>query len=149
MKFRVQATDGAARCGQLTFDRGVVDTPAFMPVGTYGTVKAMTPEEVEASGAQIVLGNTFHLWVRPGTEIIELHGDRSFRDDEAMVGGWARLEGDSVMVIGHQKGRDMKENLRRNFTVPVLLGLWVLVLVSILVILVLGIAVASIRISRR
>ena len=47
MKFRVQATDGAARCGQLTFDRGVVDTPAFMPVGTYGTVKAMTPEEVE------------------------------------------------------------------------------------------------------
>ncbi|MGD8482255.1 MAG: tRNA guanosine(34) transglycosylase Tgt [Gammaproteobacteria bacterium] len=74
MKFRVQATDGAARCGQLTFDRGVVDTPAFMPVGTYGTVKAMTPEEVEASGAQIVLGNTFHLMLRPGAAIVRQHG---------------------------------------------------------------------------
>ncbi len=74
MKFRVRATDGNARCGRLTFDRGAVDTPAFMPVGTYGTVKAMTPEEVESSGAQIVLGNTFHLMLRPGAEIIRRHG---------------------------------------------------------------------------
>ena len=74
MKFRVKDTDGAARCGRLTFDRGVVDTPAFMPVGTYGTVKAMTPEEVEASGAQIVLGNTFHLMLRPGAAIVRQHG---------------------------------------------------------------------------
>ncbi len=74
MKFRVRATDGDARCGRLTFERGVVDTPAFMPVGTYGTVKAMTPEEVESSGARIVLGNTFHLMLRPGAEIIRRHG---------------------------------------------------------------------------
>ena len=59
----------------MSFDRGVVETPAFMPVGTYGTVKGMTPDDVRATGAQILLGNTFHLWLRPGTEIIESHGD--------------------------------------------------------------------------
>ena len=75
MQFELLATDGAARRARLTFPRGVVDTPAFMPVGTYGTVKAMTPEELRATGAQIVLGNTFHLMLRPGTEIIALHGD--------------------------------------------------------------------------
>ena len=74
MKFECHQTDGRARRGQLTFDRGCVDTPAFMPVGTYGTVKAMTPEEVSATGAQIILGNTFHLMLRPGTEIINQHG---------------------------------------------------------------------------
>ena len=66
MKFELDTTDGRARRGRLVFDRGVVETPAFMPVGTYGTVKGMTPEEVEATGAQIILGNTFHLWLRPG-----------------------------------------------------------------------------------
>ncbi|MCF4008361.1 tRNA guanosine(34) transglycosylase Tgt [Rheinheimera sp. UJ63] len=75
MKFELLATDGKARRGQLIFDRGVVDTPAFMPVGTYGTVKGMTPEELDATGAQICLGNTFHLMLRPGTDIIKLHGD--------------------------------------------------------------------------
>lgn len=65
MKFELDTTDGRARRGRLVFDRGVVETPAFMPVGTYGTVKGMTPEEVEATGAQIILGNTFHLWLRP------------------------------------------------------------------------------------
>ncbi|MCC5851538.1 MAG: tRNA guanosine(34) transglycosylase Tgt [Alkalimonas sp.] len=75
MKFEVVATDGKARRGQMVFERGVVDTPAFMPVGTYGTVKGMTPEELEATGAQICLGNTFHLMLRPGTDIIKLHGD--------------------------------------------------------------------------
>lgn len=75
MKFSVEKTDGYARRGRLEFERGVIDTPAFMPVGTYGTVKAMTPEELEASGAQIVLGNTFHLMLRPGTDIISRHGD--------------------------------------------------------------------------
>lgn len=69
------ASDGAARRGQLSFSRGTVETPAFMPVGTYGTVKAVTPEEVRESGAEILLGNTFHLWLRPGTEIIAKHGD--------------------------------------------------------------------------
>ena len=75
MQFELLATDGRARRGRLVFDRGVVDTPAFMPVGTYGTVKAMTPEELKGLGAQIILGNTFHLALRPGTEIIRLHGD--------------------------------------------------------------------------
>jgi queuine tRNA-ribosyltransferase len=74
MKFDLLATDGAARRGRLEFARGTIETPAFMPVGTYGTVKAMTPEDLEAAGAQIVLGNTFHLYLRPGLEVIEAHG---------------------------------------------------------------------------
>jgi queuine tRNA-ribosyltransferase len=72
--FTVQARDGAARVGRLETAHGVVDTPAFMPVGTYGTVKAMTPEELETLGAQIILGNTFHLLLRPGPGIIDAHG---------------------------------------------------------------------------
>ncbi|MDN3517883.1 tRNA guanosine(34) transglycosylase Tgt [Aquisalimonas lutea] len=75
MEFQRLASDGAARRGRLTFPRGTIETPAFMPVGTYGTVKAMTPEELQAVGAEIILGNTFHLWLRPGTEIIAAHGD--------------------------------------------------------------------------
>jgi queuine tRNA-ribosyltransferase len=75
MQFIVKNNDGLARVGQMQFVRGVVDTPAFMPVGTYGTVKAMTPEAVADTGAQIVLGNTFHLMLRPGTKTIEAHGD--------------------------------------------------------------------------
>ncbi|MGN6452753.1 MAG: tRNA-guanine transglycosylase, partial [Steroidobacteraceae bacterium] len=66
--FTVRARDGAARVGTLTTAHGVVETPAVMPVGTYGTVKAMTPEELESLGAQIILGNTFHLLLRPGPE---------------------------------------------------------------------------------
>lgn len=73
MKFKLITNDGSARRGQLTFPRGVVDTPAFMPVGTYGTVKAMTMEEVKSTGAQIILGNTFHLMLRPGPEVIAMH----------------------------------------------------------------------------
>lgn len=75
MKFDLFNSDGNARRGQLNFDRGTVQTPAFMPVGTYGTVKAMTPEELKGIGAEIILGNTFHLMLRPGTEIIREHGD--------------------------------------------------------------------------
>ncbi len=75
MDFKLTKTDDSARRGQLVFPRGVVETPAFMPVGTYGTVKAMTPEELEQIGAQIILGNTFHLMLRPGTEVIKEHGD--------------------------------------------------------------------------
>ncbi|HEX7026082.1 MAG TPA: tRNA guanosine(34) transglycosylase Tgt [Gammaproteobacteria bacterium] len=75
MQFDLLKTDNRARRGRLIFERGVVQTPAFMPVGTYGTVKAMTPEEVRAGGAEIILGNTFHLMLRPGTEIICKHGD--------------------------------------------------------------------------
>jgi len=74
MKYELINIDGKARRGRLTFARGVVETPAFMPVGTYGTVKGMKTEEVEATGAHIILGNTFHLMLRPGTDIIEQHG---------------------------------------------------------------------------
>jgi queuine tRNA-ribosyltransferase len=74
MKFTVSHRDGAARRGRLELAHGAVETPVFMPVGTYGTVKAMAPDELEGLGAQIVLGNTFHLWLRPGTEVIEKHG---------------------------------------------------------------------------
>ncbi len=75
MKFTLNNTDGKARRGQLEFERGVVNTPAFMPVGTYGSVKGMSPERVKSTGAEIILGNTFHLMLRPGTEIVSLHGD--------------------------------------------------------------------------
>lgn len=75
MKFKITHTDGQARRGQLIFERGIVNTPAFMPVGTCGTVKAMTPEEIKNSGAEIILGNTFHLFLRPGVEVIKKHGD--------------------------------------------------------------------------
>lgn len=79
MKYQLHTTDGRARRGRLTFQRPQgefhVETPAFMPVGTYGTVKGMTPEEVKATGAQILLGNTFHLWLRPGQEVMKMHGD--------------------------------------------------------------------------
>ena len=75
MEFELLKTDGKARRGQLSFDRGSVQTPAFMPVGTYGTVKAMTPQAVRETGAEILLGNTFHLMLRPGTEVIKAHGD--------------------------------------------------------------------------
>ncbi|MGE5465891.1 MAG: tRNA guanosine(34) transglycosylase Tgt [Ignavibacteria bacterium] len=74
MQFDLLATAGAARRGRLTLAHGVVETPVFMPVGTYGTVKAMAPNELEEIGAQIVLGNTFHLWLRPGLEVIRAHG---------------------------------------------------------------------------
>ena len=71
LSFELLATEGAARRGRLTLNHGVVETPVFMPVGTYGTVKAMTPAMLEAIGAQIILGNTFHLWLRPGLEVIQ------------------------------------------------------------------------------
>ncbi|CAB1370037.1 tRNA guanosine(34) transglycosylase Tgt [Denitratisoma oestradiolicum] len=74
MQFDLLATAGAARRGRLTLAHGVVETPVFMPVGTYGTVKAMAPDELEEIGARIVLGNTFHLWLRPGLEIVRAHG---------------------------------------------------------------------------
>lgn len=75
MTFELDTCDGEARRGRLVFPRGVVETPAFMPVGTYGTVKGMLPRDIEATGAQIILGNTFHLMLRPGTEVIKAHGD--------------------------------------------------------------------------
>jgi queuine tRNA-ribosyltransferase len=74
LKFDLLTTDGNARRGRLTLNHGVIETPIFMPVGTYGTVKAMTPRDLDEIGAQIILGNTFHLWLRPGNEIMAAHG---------------------------------------------------------------------------
>ena len=74
MQFEILSRDGLARRGRLTFAHGSVETPVFMPVGTYGAVKAMSPADLLAVGAQIVLGNTFHLWLRPGLEVIAAHG---------------------------------------------------------------------------
>ena len=74
MDFSVTVTDGLARRGRLVLAHGAVETPIFMPVGTYGSVKAMSPAELEAVGAQIILGNTFHLWLRPGTDVVAAHG---------------------------------------------------------------------------
>ncbi|MBU2038542.1 MAG: tRNA guanosine(34) transglycosylase Tgt, partial [Gammaproteobacteria bacterium] len=79
MQFELHSeiTDGSshARRGTITFPRGKIQTPAFMPVGTYGSVKGLNPDQVEALGAEIILGNTFHLMLRPGTEVIKEHGD--------------------------------------------------------------------------
>lgn len=74
LQFQLHASDGAARRGQLVFPRGTVQTPTFMPVGTYGSVKGVLPEQLRALGAEIILGNTFHLFLRPGLEVIEAHG---------------------------------------------------------------------------
>lgn len=75
MQFQIDATDGKARTGAMQFPRGEVATPAFMPVGTYGSVKGLSPQQVRDTGADIILGNTFHLMLRPGTEVIMNHGD--------------------------------------------------------------------------
>src|SRR3981081_2973853 len=74
LKFELIPTDGKARRGRITLNHGVVETPIFMPVGTYGTVKAVQPRELVEMRAQIILGNTFHLWLRPGLETSEAHG---------------------------------------------------------------------------
>ncbi|HEY0232877.1 MAG TPA: tRNA-guanine transglycosylase, partial [Dokdonella sp.] len=84
MQFQLLASDGAARRGRLSLPRGTIETPAFMPVGTYGSVKAMAPRDLEDVGAEIILGNTFHLFLRPGLEVIaEFGGLHRFI-------GWAR-----------------------------------------------------------
>lgn len=75
MSFEKLGEDGLARRGRLTFPRGTVETPAFMPVGTYGTVKGMLPRDIHEIGAEIILGNTFHLMLRPGTDVVKAHGD--------------------------------------------------------------------------
>jgi queuine tRNA-ribosyltransferase len=74
LDFKLLKTDGRARRGRLTLNHGVIETPIFMPVGTYGTVKAMAPNELEEIGAQIILGNTFHLWLRPGIDVLNKFG---------------------------------------------------------------------------
>ena len=74
LRFDLLCTDGLARRARLTLNHGVIETPTFMPVGTYGTVKGVLPRDLDAMGAQIILGNTFHLWLRPGLEVIKTFG---------------------------------------------------------------------------
>lgn len=100
MHFELIRREGRARRGRVHFERGVIDTPQFMPVGTYGTVKAMTPEELQASGAQIILGNTFHLMLRPGEALIRqlgglhrfMHWDRLILTDSGGFQVWSLTE---------------------------------------------------------
>ena len=91
MSFELLATDGAARRGRLDFPRGTVETPAFMPVGTYGSVKGVLPQQLRDMGAQIILGNTFHLFLRPGLQVIEEHGG---------LHGFARWDGPMLTDSG-------------------------------------------------
>ncbi len=74
LRFELLATEGLARRGRLTLNHGVVETPIFMPVGTYGTVKGVLPQSLRDMGAQIILGNTFHLWMRPGLDVLQRFG---------------------------------------------------------------------------
>ena len=82
MSFQVSHREGKARRGKISFPRGDIQTPAFMPVGTYGTVKGMLPRDIEAIGADIILGNTFHLMLRPGTQVIMEHSSQSNANKE-------------------------------------------------------------------
>ena len=79
MKFEKLAQSGRARRGRLTLEHGVVETPMFMPVGTYGTVKGVLPRDIKEIKSQVILGNTFHLYLRPGLDVIREHGDRLWR----------------------------------------------------------------------
>ena len=127
MRFELVKLDGAARRGRLDFARGSVETPAFMPVGTYGTVKAMTPEQLEAVGAQIILGNTFHLYLRPGLEVIEahrglhrfMHWQRPILTDSRRLPG-VEPGGDAQ---DHRGGRAFSLAGRRRAGVPVARGI--------------------------
>ena len=106
MKYELDKTSGSARRGRLVFERPqgtfTVETPAFMPVGTYGTVKGMTPEEVRATGAEILLGNTFHLWLRPGQEVMRKHGDLHDFNGERIF-----LSPEKSMEIQYDLGSDI------------------------------------------
>jgi queuine tRNA-ribosyltransferase len=100
LQFDLLATEGLARRGRLTLNHGVVQTPIFMPVGTYGTVKGVTPRSLEEMGAQIILGNTFHLWMRPGLDVLRSsaactassagNGPSSRTRAASRSGAWAR-----------------------------------------------------------
>ena len=122
MSFEITAEDGAARTGRMKFTRGEVRTPAFMPVGTYGTVKGLNPQQLHDIDADIILGNTFHLMLRPGTDIIQQHGDlHDFM-------GWSKpiltdsggfqvfsLQGNSITEEGSKfKGPRLRKTIRKN-----------------------------------
>ena len=116
-RFRVEESDGRARAGLLTFERGEIPTPCFMPVGTQGTVKSLTPEDLQSIGSRIILANTYHLYLRPGTEVMEevgglhrfMHWDRPILTDS---GGFQvfslarinRVENEGVTFQSHIDG---------------------------------------------
>ncbi|MEO1574539.1 MAG: tRNA guanosine(34) transglycosylase Tgt, partial [Pseudomonadota bacterium] len=107
LPFTIEARDGRARTGTMSFARGEVRTPAFMPVGTYGAVKTLTVEEVRGTGADIILGNTFHLMLRPGTDIIQRHG--TLHD----FNGWSRpilTDSGGFQVFSLAEMRKLTEN---------------------------------------
>jgi len=133
--FAVSATDGAARRGSLRLPRGVVNTPAFMPVGTYGTVKAMTPEELLEAGAEIVLGNTFHLMLRPGSDLVAglgglhrfMHWERPILTDSGgfqvfSLGGRTRIGEDGVEFSSPVNGDRVFLTPERSMAVQAALG---------------------------
>ncbi len=117
MNFRVSVTDGRARRGRITTSRGTIETPSFMPVGTIGTVKAMSPDELKEIGAEIILGNTYHLYLRPGTDVIEQLGglhrfvnwDRPILTDSGgfqvfSLSAFRKIEGRGVHFRSHIDG---------------------------------------------
>src|SRR5919112_1046841 len=110
--FDIAATDGAARAGVIRMQRGEIRTPAFMPVGTAATVKAMRPEEVRASGADIILGNTYHLMLRPGAERVAKLGGRHMLSPERSIEVQRLLDSDIVMqfdqLVPTTSGRDQQ-----------------------------------------
>src|SRR5213592_4882846 len=108
LKFELLKTEGLARRGRMTLNHGVVETPVFMPVGTYGTVKGVMPQSLEAMGAQIILGNTFHLWLRPGLDVVQQFGglhrfegwDRPILTDSGGFQVWSLGEMRKISELG-------------------------------------------------
>lgn len=111
LDFQLIARDGRARVGRMRLNHGVVDTPIFMPVGTYGAVKAMSPRELREVGAQIILGNTFHLWLRPGTDILTklggLHGFNGWDGPILTDSGGFQVWSLASFVASAKKGCDL------------------------------------------
>ncbi len=107
LAFELLATEGHARRGRLTLNHGVVETPVFMPVGTYGTVKGVMPQSLDDMGAQIILGNTFHLWMRPGLDVMQQFG--GLHRFEA----WQQADPDRQRRLpGLEPGRDAQDQRR-------------------------------------
>ena len=135
MKFELQNSDGSARLGRIDTPRGSIRTPAFMPVGTAGTVKAMYPDQVRDLGADIVLGNTYHLMLRPGAEeVAALGGLQQFMQWDGPIltdsGGFqvmslaklAKMSEDGVRFQSHIDGRDYMLTPERSIEIQTLLG---------------------------
>jgi queuine tRNA-ribosyltransferase len=104
MHYKILTADGAARRGVIQTSRGIINTPSFMPVGTHGTVKAMSPDELKTLGAEIILGNTYHLYLRPGMDVISRSGARHYELGLTDTDRQRRLSG--IQSVGLQKDRE-------------------------------------------